>query len=71
MQGHLNTSFSIIGREDKGQARTIQELVFIRVDNPNFNQNIGKYNLSLIWDRVLFNTPGLKLSSSQQSSAQT
>ena len=29
------------------------------------------YNLSHIWDRVLFNTPGLKLSSPQQSSAQT
>ena len=24
---------------------------------------IGKYNLSHIWDRVLYNTPGLKLGS--------
>ena len=31
------------------------------------NQNIGKYNLSHIWDRVLFNTPGLKLGSSEQA----
>ena len=23
------------------------------------NQNIGKYKLNHIWDRVLFNTPGL------------
>ena len=30
---------------------------------------IGKYNLSQIWDKVLFNTPGLKLVSSQQPSA--
>ena len=25
------------------------------------NRNIGKYNLNHIWDRVLFNTPGLKI----------
>ena len=62
--GHTvtDTSFSIIGREDS---------IFIRVNNPTLNQNTGKYNHSPIWDRVLFNTPGLKLSSSQQSSAQT
>ena len=71
--GHsiTDTSFNIIGREDQGQARTIRESIFIRVNNPTLNQNIGKYNLSHIWDRVLFNTPGLKLSSSQQSSRQT
>ena len=70
--GHsiTDTSFNIIGREDQGQARTIKESIFIRVNNPTLNQNIGKYNLSHIWDRVIFNTPGLKLGSSQQSSAQ-
>ena len=46
------------------QAWTIKESIYIRVNNPTSNQNIGKYNLSHIWDRVLFNTPGLKLSSS-------
>ena len=51
-----------------GQARTIKESIFIRVNNPNLNQNIGKYNRSHIWDRVLFNTLGLKLGSSHQSS---
>ena len=71
--GHntTDTSFDIIGREDQGKARTIKESIFIRVNNPTLNQNIGKYNLSHIWDRVLFNTPGLKLGSSQQSSTQT
>ena len=66
--GHTieDSSFSIIGREDQGQARTIKESIYIRVNNPNLNQNIGKYNLSHIWDRVLFNTPGLKLGSSQE-----
>ena len=64
--GHkiTDTSLNIIGREDQGQARTI----YIRVNNPTLNQNIGKYNLSHIWGRVLLNTPGLKLGSSHQTS---
>ena len=54
--GHntTETSFNIIGREDQGLARTIKESIYIRVNNPTLNQNIGKYNLSHIWDRVLF-----------------
>ena len=60
-----NNNFNIIGREDQGQARTIKESIYIRVNNPTLNQNICKNNLSHIWDRVLFNTPGLKLGSSQ------
>ena len=68
--GHTITedNFNIIGREDRGQARTIKESIFIRVNNPTLNQNIGKYSLSQIWDGVLFNTPRLKLASSQQAS---
>ena len=64
--GHAieNNTFNITGREDQGQARTIKESIYIRVNNPTLNQSIGKYNLSHIWDRVLFNAPGLKLSSS-------
>ena len=64
--GHNSTdnSFNIIGREDWGQARTIKEAIYIRVKNLTLNRNIGKYNLSHIWDRVLFNTPGLNLGSS-------
>ena len=71
--GHNNTedSFNIITREDQGQARTIKESIFIGVNNPTLNQNIDKYNLSHIWDRVLFNTPGLNLGSSEQPSTQT
>ena len=64
--GHNSTSnnFNIIGREEQGLARTIKEAIYIRVNNPTLNRNIGKYNLNHIWDRVLFNTPGLKLDSS-------
>ena len=59
-----NNSFNIIGREDQGQARTIKESIYIRVNNPTLNQNIGKYNLGHLWDSS-FNTPGLKFGSSQ------
>ena len=71
--GHntTETSFNIIGREDQGLARTIKESIYIRVNNLTLNQNIGKYNISYIWDRILFNTPGLKLGSSKQPSTQT
>ena len=56
-----NHNFNIIGR----QASTIKESIYTRVNNPTLNQNIGKYNLNHIWDRVIFNTSRLKLSSSQ------
>ena len=69
--GHriTDTNFNIISREGQGQARAIKESIFIRVNSPTLNQNIGTYNLSHLWDRVIFNTPGLKLGSSQHSSA--
>ena len=31
------------------------------------NRNVGKYHLSHLWDRFLFNTPGLKIDSAQDS----
>ena len=55
----------MIGREDQGLARTIKEAIYIRVNNTTLNRNIGKYNFNHIWDRVLFNTPGLKIGSSK------
>ena len=42
-------------------ARNIKESIYIRVNNPSLNNNIGKFNLSHIWDRVLLNTNGLSL----------
>ena len=61
--GHTTNhdKFTIIGRADHGIARTIKESIYIRVNNPTLNRNVGKYNLHHIWDRVLFNTPSLKL----------
>ena len=34
---------------------------YIRVNSPTLNGNIGKFNLHHIWERVLLNTPGLKI----------
>ena len=59
--GHTTNqnNFQIIGREGHNLARNIKESVYIRVNNPTLNNNIGKFNLSNIWDRVLLNTKDL------------
>ena len=51
-----HNNFQIIGREGHNLARNIKESIFIRVHNPTLNNNIGKFNLPHIWDRVLLNT---------------
>ena len=58
--GHTtnHNNFQIIGREGHNLARNIKESIYIRVNNPSLNNNIGKFNLSHIWDRVLLNTKG-------------
>ena len=53
--------FSIVVREDQNLIRTIKEALYIRVNNPSLNRNIGKYHLPHILDDVLFNTSELKL----------
>ena len=60
---HLTShnNFQIIGREGHNLARKIKESIFIRFNNPTLNNNIGKFNLPHIWDRVLLNTWGLNL----------
>ena len=60
--GHETTlnNFRIIGREDNNLARTIKESMYIRVNNPTLNRNIGKYNLPHIWDKSLFSILELK-----------
>ena len=54
-------NFDIVGREDQNLTRTIKEALFIRVNDPSLNRNIGKYHLPHIWDEVLFNISELKL----------
>ena len=61
--GHTTNqnNFQIIGREGHNLARNIKESIYIRVSNPTLNNNIGKFNLCHIWDRVLLTTKGLTL----------
>ena len=50
---HLSPDqFNIIGREDQDLSRLIKYSIYIRVNNLTLNRNIGKFNVSLIWDRV-------------------
>ena len=60
--GHVTIldNFKIIGREDNSLSRTIKESMYIRVNNPTLNRNIGKYNLSHIWDKILLPIQELK-----------
>ena len=66
---HLNTSghtvtidnVSILGREDQNLMRTMKEALYIRVNNPSLNRNIGNYHLPHMWDKVLLNISELNL----------
>ena len=63
LTGHptSHNNFQIIGREGHSLARYIKDSIFIRVNNPTLNRNIGKFNFPHIWDRVLLKMPGLNL----------
>ena len=50
-----------LGESATNLARNIKESIYTRVNNPSLNNNICKFNLSHIWDRVLLNTNGLSL----------
>ena len=73
MFGHQKSSghetsmknFKIIGREENNLARTLKVAMYIRVNNPTLNRNIGKYNLPHIWDRVLLTIPELKMNKNE------
>ena len=54
-------NFEIVGRESQNLMRTIKEALYIRVNDPSLNRNIGKYRLPHIWDEVLHNISELKL----------
>ena len=51
--------FSIVGREDQNLIRILKEALYIRVNNPSLNRNIGNYHLPHIWDDILLNTSKL------------
>ena len=61
--GHTTTldNFKVVGREEQSLSRLIKESMYIRVNGPSLNKNIGKYHLPHMWDEVLNNSRELKL----------
>ena len=53
--GHTtpSNSFPYYWQGGPGLARIIKESIYIRVNNPTLNRNIGKYNQNHVWNRVL------------------
>ena len=45
--------FSIVSRESQGLTRNIKEAMYIRVNDPSLNRNLGKFQLPHVWDQVL------------------
>ena len=54
-------NFNILGREGQDLTRLMKESIYIRVNNPTLNRNIGKFHLNHIWERVFLSTPNLKV----------
>ena len=59
----------------KGQLSLIvlarKKSIYIRVNNPMFSRNVGKYNLHHICDRALYNTPDLKINNDNRHALRT
>ena len=53
--------FTIMDMEAHGVTRIIKEAMFIWVDDPLLNSNLGKYQLPHIWDEVMQETQPLYL----------
>ena len=54
-------SLSTVGKEEHNINRTIKKPMFIRVNDPSLNRNLGKIQLPHIWYEVLHETPVLHL----------
>ena len=61
--GHLVSPecFTIVDREPQGVTRNINEAMYIHVNDPSLNRNLGKYQLLHISDQVLQDTPAVQL----------
>ena len=53
--------FTIIDREAQGATRTIKKAMYICLNDPPLNRNLGKYNLPHLWDEILQDTLLLQL----------
>ena len=42
--------FTIVDREPQGLTRNIKEAMYIKVNDPSLNRNLGKFQLPQVWD---------------------
>ena len=56
--------FNIIHRETQDSSWNLKEAMFIHVNDPSLNRNLGKYQLPHVWDNILQDTPALQLKQS-------
>ena len=57
--------------EAQGPSRNVTEAMFIHVNDPSLNRNLGKYQLPHIWDNILQGTPALQVKQSNLPSPLT
>ena len=64
--GHplYSDNFNIIHKEVHNHSRTIKEAMFIHVNDPTLDRNLGKYQPPHIWDSILQASPMLQLKTS-------
>ena len=60
-QPTIYNNLQIIGREGHSLARNIKESIFIRINNPTLNRNIGKLTYLTYGIGCYLKTPGLNL----------
>ena len=53
--------FNIIHRETQATSINIKEAIFLCVNDSLLNRNLGKYQLSHVWNNILQKTPVLQL----------
>ena len=63
--------FSIVQKEVNSHSRTIKEAMFIWVQDPTLNRNLGKYQLLHIWDHLLQASPTLQCKPSNHPTTPT
>ena len=54
-------NIKILCTESNPFKRKVKEALYIKVNNPTLNQNIGKYNIPAIYDQILNEGGGGKL----------
>ena len=71
--GHLlePDNFKIIHKEVHSHSRIIKEAMFISVNDPTLNRNLGKYQCPHIWDCILQASPMLQLKPSSLPASPT